>query len=262
MVGKNLKLVFNYFKLNMLKELEYKTSFVLKVIMMILNDAFFILQWYIIFNIVDSIAGYDFNDVILIWGLSAGSYGFAHVLFGNAFHIDEMVHDGRLDVYLTQPKNVLINICSSYSSVSAIGDILYSFVALFIIGAPWWWFIVIIPVIILGSLIYAGCIVTFQSLSFYVKRGGAVAEMISSACTLFGTYPGPIFKGFAKIILYTIIPVGFMIFTPAEYIFMSFNIYGVLIFVVAAFFWVLAAFITFNVGLKKYNSGSLMGGRV
>ena len=61
MVGNNLKLIFSYFKLNMLKELEYKTSFILKVIMMILNDAFFILQWYIIFNIVDDIAGYGFT---------------------------------------------------------------------------------------------------------------------------------------------------------------------------------------------------------
>ena len=110
MVGNNLKLIFSYFKLNMLKELEYKTSFILKVLMMILNDAFFILQWYIIFNIVDDIAGYGFNDVILVWGLSAGSYGIAHALFGNDFHIDEMFHDGMLDVYLTQPKNVLINL--------------------------------------------------------------------------------------------------------------------------------------------------------
>lgn len=262
MVGKNLKLIFSYFKLNMQKELEYKASFILKVFMMILNNAFFILQWYIIFSITDSIGGYEFNDVLLIWGLSAGSYGVAHLFFGNAFYIEELVYEGKLDVYLTQPKNVLINLCSSYSSVSAIGDIAYCFVALFIIGAPWWWFIAVIPISILGGIIYASCIVTLQSLSFYIKRGGAVADTVSSAVTLFGTYPGSIFKGFAKFLLYTIIPVGFIIYSPAENIFMSFNIYGILLMVGVTILWVVLAFVSFNKGLKRYNSGSLMGGRV
>lgn len=262
MVAKNLKLIFNYFKLNIRKELAYKTSFILKVFMMLLNDAFFILQWVIIFSIVDNIAGYEFNDVLLLWGLSAGVYGLAHAFFGNAFHINDMVYGGKLDVYLTQPKSVLINVCASSGSVSALGDLLYCFVVLFIIGAPWWWFLAIIPVLIVGALIYVGCIVTLQSISFYVKRGGAIADTVSTAVTLFGTYPGPIFTGFAKVILYTIIPVGFMIFAPAENLFMSFNGWWLLAMLGVAILWCLLAFLTFNKGLKRYNSGSLMGGRV
>lgn len=261
MVVKNIKLIFSYLKLNMQKELAYKTSFVLKVVMMILNNAFFLLQWYIIFNITDNIAGYTFNDVILLWGLSAGSYGVAHMLFGNAFHIEEIIYEGKLDVYLTQPKNVLINVCSSSSSVSAIGDVLYCFIALGIIGAPWWWFFVAIPVIVIGAIIYTGCIVTLESLSFYIKRGGSVAEMVSSAMTLFGTYPSVIFTGIVKVVLYTIIPVGFAIFVPAENIFLTFNIYWVLAFIGVAAFWAIMAFLSFNYGLRKYNSGSLMSGR-
>lgn len=261
MVGKNLKLIFSYLKLNIQKELEYKTSFVLKVVMMILNNAFFLLQWYIIFGITDDIAGYTFNDVVLLWGLCAGVYGVANMFFGNAFHIEEIIYDGKLDVYLTQPKNVLINVCSSSSSVSAIGDFLYCFVALAIIGAPVWWFLVAVPVIVIGAIIYVGCIVTLQSLSFYIKKGGSVAEMVSTAINLFGTYPSVIFTGLVKVVLYTIIPVGFIVFAPAENIFLSFNIYWALAFVGVAIFWTIMAFVSFNHGLKKYNSSSLMGGR-
>ena len=262
MVVKNLKLIFSYFKLNIQKELQYKTSFILKVFMMVLNDAFFLLQWVIIFSIVDNIAGYEFNDVLLLWGLSAGSYGLAHALFGNAFNLNDMIYEGKLDIYLTQPKNILINVCASSGSISALGDLLYCFIVLFIIGAPWWWFLVVIPVIVIGSIIYVCCIITLQSLSFYIKRGGAIADMVSSAVTLFGTYPGPIFKGIAKVVLYTIIPVGFMIFTPVENLFMSFNIYWILAMVGIAAFWALLAIVSFNKGLKRYNSGNLMGGRL
>lgn len=262
MVGKNLKLIFSYFKLNIKKELAYKTSFILKIFMMLLNDAFFILQWVIIFSIVDDIAGYKFEDVLLLWGLSAGTYGVAHAFFENAFHINDMVYEGKLDVYLTQPKNVLINVCASRGSISALGDLLYCFIVLIIIGAPWWWFLAVIPVLIVGAIIYVGCIVTLQSLSFYIKRGGAIADTVNSAVTLFGTYPGPIFTGFVKVILYTIIPVGFMIFTPAENLFISFNGWWLLAMVSVAILWSIIAFFTFNQGLKKYNSGNLMGGRL
>ena len=79
--------------------------------------------------------------------------------------------------------------------------------------------------------------------------------------TLFGTYPSVIFTGVVKVVLYTIIPVGFAIFVPAENIFFSFNFYWVLGFVGVAVFWAIMAFASFNHGLKKYNSGSLMGGR-
>ena len=261
MVG-NLKLIFSYFKLNIKKEFAYKTSFILKIIMMLLNDAFFIFQWVIIFSIVDNVAGYTFNDVLLLWGLSAGIYGVAHAFFENAFHISDMVYEGKLDVYLTQPKNVLINVCASKGSISALGDLLYCFVVLGIIGAPWWWFLAIIPVLVVGAIIYVGCIVTLQSLSFYIKRGGAIADTVSSAVTLFGTYPGPIFTGFVKVILYTLIPVGFMIFIPTESLFMSFNIWKILSVIGVSLFWCVTAFFTFNRGLKKYNSGNLMGGRL
>lgn len=262
MVAKNLKLIFSYLKLNIQKELQYKTSFFLKVVMMIANNAFFIIQWYIIFSIVDNIAGYTFDDVILIWGISAGGYGIAHLLFANAFNMDEIIYEGKLDVYLTQPKSVLINLISSSSSISALGDLLYCFIALIIIGAPWWWHLAVIPVIVISAIIFVGCVVTFKTIAFYVKRGGAIADVISHAIVMFGTYPGRIFTGIAKVILYTIVPVGIMVFVPAESIFMSFDFTWTIIFVLIAVFWSIMAFISFKIGLKRYNSGNLMSSRL
>ena len=126
MVGNNLKLIFSYFKLNMLKELEYKTSFILKVIMMILNDAFFIIQWYIIFNLVDNIGGYGFNETMMLWAISAGGYGISHAFFAGAWNLKEVIYEGRMDVFLAQPKNVLINVCCSSTQIAAIGDSVYA----------------------------------------------------------------------------------------------------------------------------------------
>ena len=78
----------------------------------------------------------------------------------------KLVYEGKIDVYLTQPKNVLLNIVCSTTSVSALGDFLYAFVALAIAGAEWWWYLAIFPVSIVGGIIFSAVIVCFQCLSF------------------------------------------------------------------------------------------------
>ena len=74
----NLKLIFEYLKLNLKKEWKYKSSFFMKVIMMIFNDLFFIIQWTIIYKLVDNIGGYGFKETMLLWAIAAGGFGFAH----------------------------------------------------------------------------------------------------------------------------------------------------------------------------------------
>lgn len=260
-VKNNIKLIFCHLKLNLSKAAQYKTSFAMQIIMMVANNAFFILQWLIIFQVTESIGGYGFKEIMLLWALSAGCYGVCHLFFNGVNNIGNLVYEGRLDVFLTQPKRVLINVATSSSSVSAIGDIIYSFIALILAGAAWWWYIAIIPVMIIGGIMYASLLACFQTLSFYIKKGNAISDTISGALTNFANYPPVIFDIVSKVLLYTIIPCGFMIFIPAQYLFLSFN--GWLLLASLGFTIVITilAFVLFNKGLKRYSSGSLMGGR-
>jgi len=262
MVVKNLKYIFSSLILNLKKEAKYKTSFIMQIIAMTLNDLFFIVQWIIVFSIVDDIAGFGFNEVMLLWAVSAGGFGVAHFLFGGAWKIKDIVYEGRLDVYLTQPKNVLINVCCSSTDVSALGDILYSFVVLFIIGAPWYWFLMIIPTMLVVGVMYTGMYVAYASLCFYVKGGNAVASFTESTVLKVGNYPPQIFSFAVKFIFLTIIPAIFFTFIPAQYIFLTPNFWWILALVGVMFVWVWLAFVCFHAGLKRYNSGSLMGGRM
>ncbi len=261
-VKNNLKLIFSYFVLNLKKEWKYKASFFMQLVMMILNDLFFIIQWVIIFNLVDNIGGYGFNETMLLWGIAAGGYGISHAFFGGAWNLKDIVYEGKLDVYLTQPKSVLLNVCCSSIDIGALGDICYSFIILFIIGAPWWWFLVMPFAIILAGLIYVSVYVVYCSLCFYIKRGDAVAKSVEGTMNKTGNYPPAIFNNAVKVVLYTIIPVAFYTFVPAQFMFLSFNIWAVIGAVAFVTLWVVLAFIMFNIGLKKYNSGNLMGGRL
>ncbi len=261
-VRSNIAFIFKNLKLNLQKQAQYKTAFVMQIVMMILNNLTFIIQWIIVFSITKSIGGYGFREVILLWAISAGAYGVAHLFFEGAFHIDEVIYEGKLDVYLTQPKNVLISLCSSESRASAIGDILYVFIALLIIKATWWWFLAIIPVCLVGGILYTAIVVCFQNIAFYVKRGGAVANVVDSAITMFSNYPPVIFNFVAKLILFTVIPAGFIVFVPAQYLFLGFNIWWLLGTIGVTILITILAFLLFKLGLRRYNSGNLMGGRL
>lgn len=261
-VKENLKLIFDYYKLNIKKEWKYKSSFFMQIIMMILNDLFFIIQWLIIFQLVDTIGGYGFKETMLLWSVAAGGYGFSHAFFAGAWNIKDIVYDGKLDVYLTQPKSVLINVCCSSTEVAALGDILYAFVVLAIIGAPWHWYLLIVPAMLMAGLIYVSVYVVYVSLCFYMKRGDAVAKSVEGTINKAGNYPPQIFNTLVKGLFFTLIPTFFYTFVPAQYLFLTPNVWWILGMVVITIFWVIMAFVAFNNGLKKYNSGNLMGGRL
>lgn len=258
----NIKLIFDYFLLNLKKEWQYKTSFFMQIVMMILNDAFFIIQWVVIFQIVDDIGGYGLNEALMLFALSAGYFGIAKTFFGGIFNINSLIYDGKLDVYLTQPKNLLINVSCSSTDISAIGDIFYVFVVLVIVGAAWWWYFAILPIIILGGILYASLYATYASLAFFVKRGDAVAQAVEGAFMKADKYPPSIYNFAVKVLLYTVIPSAFFTFVPLEYLLLGFNIWWACIYVGFISVWVFLAFFCFRRGVKRYNSGSLFGGRL
>lgn len=261
-VKNNLKLIFSYLKLNLKKEFKYKASFFMQIFMMILNDAFFIIQWYIIFQLVDDIGGYTFNDTMLLWAVTAGGYGIAQTFFNGAWKLKDMVYEGKLDVYLTQPKSVLINVCCSSTQVSAIGDMIYAFIVLIIVGAPWYWYLIMIPAMIMAGLIFASVYVFYVSLCFYIKRGDSVAKSVEGTINKAGQYPIHIYSNVVKAILWTVIPAFFYAFVPVQYFFLTPNVWWILGALGVTILWVVLAFVSFKFGLKKYNSGNLMGGRL
>ena len=261
-VKNNLKLILSYFKLNVKKEWKYKASFFMQIVMMILNDLFFIIQWFIIFGLVDSIGGYGSNETMLLWAVAAGGYGFSHAFFGGAWNIKDIVYEGKLDVYLTQPKSVLLNVCCSSTEIAAIGDIIYSFVVLVIIQAPWYWYLLMVPAMILSGLLYVAAYVVYVSLWFHIKRGYAVAKIVEGTINKAVNYPPGIYNTVVKWLFYTIIPTFFFTFIPAQYFFITPSITWMLVALGVTIVWVILAFVCFRLGLRKYSSSNLMGGRL
>ena len=72
--------------------------------------------------------------------------------------------------------------------------------------------------IICGGLILTSISVILSSLSFWFSKSDIIADTGNSLMLNIATYPDGIFKGVAKILLFTIVPVGIVNYLPVRII--------------------------------------------
>jgi len=260
-VKNQLKISYLSIKYALIKEMLNKTTFITNILFMILNNASFIIQMLVLYSLKDNVGGYTFKQMLLLWGLAAATYGFSRFFFKKAFVLSETINDGKLDSYLVQPKNVLLQAITTDVDPSAIGDLLYGYIMLFVYGFTISRFILFTIFVISGGIILTSISIILSSLSFWFSKSDIIADTGNSLMVNFATYPDGIFKGVAKILLFTLIPVGIVNYIPIQ-ILSNFNIYLFLIVILVTIILTIMAFLIFYKGLKRYSSSNLMIARV
>lgn len=248
-------------KYALMREMLNKTTFLMNVLFMVLNNAAFIIQWIILYSLKDQVGGYTLKQVLLLWGIAAGTYGFSRFFFHKTFNLSDVINTGKLDSFLIQPKNVLVSVITTEVSTSAIGDFIYGYIMLLCFGLTFSSFILFNLFIVCGGFILASVAVILGSLSFWFQKSDLVADTGNNLLTNFATYPDGIFKGAVKVLLYTVIPVGFVNYIPVQ-VLTKFDIWLTLLVVVITVLFITLAFLVFNRGLKRYSSSNLMIARL
>lgn len=260
-VKNQLRVFYLSLKYALMREMLNKVTFITNILFMILNNACFIVQMLVLFSLKEDVGGYSFREMLLLWGMAAGTYGVSRFFFNHAFNLSDTINNGKLDAYLVQPKNVLISSITNEVETSAIGDMIYAYIMLFVYGFTIPRFVLYTIFIICGGLILTCVSVIFSSLSFWFSKSDVITDRVNSIMTNFATYPDGIFKGIVKIILFTMIPVGIANYLPVRII-REFNINLFLIVILVTILLVVISFVVFYKGLKKYSSSNLMVARM
>lgn len=250
--------VWTCWKLNLAGAMEYRMSFLLTAGMMVLNNIVWIFYWSIYFSRFPVVNGWEHADVMMMWAITAGGFGFSAVLFGNAYGISTLVATGQLDTYLAQPKPVLLHVLISRMSVSAIGDVLFALMLFGVFGDRSAEGILKFGFgLLLATLLFTFFNVLFQSLAFYIGHAEGLGQQASIGFITFASYPTDIFRGFGKLLLFTAIPAGFISYLPigllrhTDWVFIAEAS-------AAAFVLTAGAILLFYKGLKRYSSGNMM----
>jgi ABC-2 type transport system permease protein len=253
---RELKFLLALWQANLISAMEYRTSFILQVVGMMLNDGVYFIFWVIFFDRFKQIGGWGLPDMFLIYGLVACSYGLAVVLFGNAMLLSDVIANGQLDYYLSLPRPVLLHALASHSRFSGLGDMLYGFVSFFFAGQ-----ITLAAFtrfglgVVFSTIIFLSFLVLTQSLAFWMGNAQLIGTQAINAIVTFSIYPTRLFDQTARFLLFTIVPAMLVGAVPAEFVRVFSWERLLLMGVASAIFLGLASF-TFYRGLRRYESGS------
>ncbi|MBN1954016.1 MAG: ABC-2 family transporter protein [Anaerolineae bacterium] len=253
---KTARLVAGYFRHNLMSAMAYRGAFILQVVGMLLNDLMLLFFWWILFQRLPTLQGWDLGGVMTIYGVVAFGFGLAHVACGNAFRVAQVIASGDLDYYLTLPADPLVHLIVSRMSLPAWGDILFGLVV-FILAGPERW--LSLPLFVLLGLLTALVMTAFAvivgSLSFWIGNADAIALQAVNALTTFSLYPVDIFPPAVRVLLYTVIPAAFVGSVPAALL-EDLRWQNLVLMIAFTAGIVLVAAGVFYRGLRRYESGN------
>jgi ABC-2 type transport system permease protein len=247
------------FVTNLKSALALRLTFLLQVTFMVLNNLTFFVFWWVLFDRVPNLRGWQLPEVQLLFGLSASAFGLGVAVFGGVRHLGRFIDEGALDSLLAQPKPTLLYALGMRSQASGFGDFLSGLGFLGMSGYLTWsnalW---IVPLVLAGSLTFVAAGVVFFSLAFWLGRSESLSRQLWELLITFSLYPEPLFGGALRLLLFTLLPAGFVSYLPVRIVRDASALDALYLFVGTAAY-ALFAFWFFGRGLRRYSSGSRFG---
>lgn len=234
-----------------------RASFWFQVAVMVTNDLFFVAFWFLFFNEVESVRGWEVDETLTLLAILATVSGVALGLFPNARRLGEMISDGRIDAALALPADPLGYLLARSVDAALLGDLIFGpllfvalgdlsadRIALFVFGS------------VTGSVVFVSFLVLLGSVTFFAGGRGEHTELGFQAILLLSSYPPDIFGGATRVMLYTAVPAAFVSGLPTRLVDdFSIELAATMIAVAAAFG--VTAYAAFSAGLRRYRSGSV-----
>ena len=257
--GSTLRFIGAYFVANLQAAMEYRVAFWMQILVMLGNDCLWLLFWWSYFRQFPLTNGWQQTDIVVIWSVSALGIGLSNAVFGNVPRLAQLIMTGGLDAYLGMPRYALLHVCISATDPSAWGDVLFALGAYIVFLHPNPLNLLLFVLLaMLGSLIFASFLTIFGALAFFLGNTDGLTHQMLGALATFASYPMNLFTGAVRVILFTIIPAGFISFVPLQLLHhFTWPLIGAMVGFTLLSVLGTAGF--FHLGLKRYESGNLLG---
>lgn len=253
-----LDLAAAYVKLNFRAQLEYRGAFISQVAAMFLNDVLWIAFWCLFFSRFPVLHGWSLQDYVTLWAVVATGFGLSTAVYGNGLQLASLIARGQLDAWMLYPRALLPHLLLGKMNATAFGDVLFGCIVYVACAHPdWMHLLMFIMLSLSAAMVLTGFNVLTGSLGFYLGNSESLSEQLRQALVTFSTYPSTLFDGAVKLVLYTVIPAGFMGYLPVEAL-RHLSLVDAALAVAGAFAVMAAGVAVFYHGLSRYESGSLM----
>jgi len=255
-----IKIYIESFKMELKCLLEYKSSLILNFISQI--GIFFTYYFLIIalFQKFDNISGFGMYEVLLCFSIIHFGFAFNEVFFRGVDKFEEFIVDGSLDRFLLRPQNILFQVISSKMDIMKFTRLIQSIIIMIIaivnlkIECNLLNIYIIVMMIISSVLIFFALFLLMASYCFITIQGLEVKNLVTDGGKHMAQYPIGIFKkGFIFIFTF-IIPYASVNYYPLLYLLDKSDNILYLLSPILVFLFLIPAFLSFNIGLKHYES--------
>lgn len=255
----NISLYFSFLKASLKEMLIYRLDCIVGMISQIVTQLVGIIFTWIVFQNTDTLVGWNFNQILLLYGVTLISVGISTFGFDALYDIGpKYIKNGEFDKILLRPVHPLISIIGSSKEFTAFG---YFVLGLFLTITMLIKLMIPVTVIliikiiffsIVGATIIGAMNTIFSVASFWTYRSNEVIWSFYRMYT-FAQYPLDIYNKFIKCLITIILPFAFVAYYPTmNYLGMDFKMIYIAP-IIMIILWIIAIKI-WNLALNKYRS--------
>jgi ABC-2 type transport system permease protein len=206
-------------------QLQYRFSFVLTLIAQFAISFIDFLAIVVIFHNVPRLAGWSVQEVAFLYALSSITFGVTDLVIGHFDLVPRLIRDGNFDILLVRPRGTLFQIVASDFQLRRLGKALQGVVilvyALLALHVDWTVSRVVVFALSIpsGIVIFSSVWVVFGCLVFWTVEGGEFANAFTYGGNFLTQYPVDIYGAWLRRFLAYLVPLAFVAYFPALYIF-------------------------------------------
>lgn len=258
---KEIRFALYAIKKNIQSSAELRTSFLMNVVGMAINNTAFIILWVFFVQSVGVIGGWTAADIVGLQGFAALSYGIVFSLAMGIRKLPDYVASGAFDRFMLSPKNLLMRVATSTFSASAVGDFVFGIVCLSIYGAlihvGFYQILMILALVLITTIVFLAMIIAIYSTSFFFIDSDAVTNGFFELFLTPSLFHGGAFQGAMRFIFTFLIPSLLIGALPVEAV-RDFSLLKLGVIAGLAVVWLLISIWIFNKAIRKYESSNFM----
>ncbi len=204
--------------------MEYRLNFFIGATSTAILQAASLAAIWVVMRQIPSLNGWNFYEVILIYGFLTMGESITHMFADNLWTIGwNYVRSGDFDRFLVRPINPLFHLLADRFCHDGIGNFITGAVLIGVamqqlgIAITPLRILYILITVISGGLIFIALNLITATSAFWIMESIPVTQMVFNMSE-FAKYPLSIYHNSIRIILTWIIPYGFVSFFPASYL--------------------------------------------
>jgi len=247
---------------SIVREMEFRSNFVLGIIRQGSWVAAFIFMVEIIFHNTASLNGWSKPEVLVILSLSRMIEGLIDIFVSrNIAMLPQTVQKGELDLFLVKPLPVQFAVAFQKFHFYNLGNVaagiilfVYALATAGTLPSPTAWF-QFLALVAISLVIFYSFLILIASLVFFFER----LEALYGFMTLFTeplTVPFDIFPRTPRLLMTYVLPIAFIVFVPAQAITEKLAPWQLPVAAAVGLVFLLAANVAWRAGIRRYSSAS------